>query len=38
MYHLIDCMMLGIPNFMRIGPYLRKCMDDAKWSGEEVIN
>lgn len=24
-----------IPNFMRIGPYLRKCMDDAKWSGEE---
>lgn len=24
-----------IPNFMRIGPYLRKCMDDSKWSGEE---
>lgn len=24
-----------VPNFMRIGPYLRKCMDDGKWSGEE---
>lgn len=24
-----------IPNYMRIGPYLRKCMDDGKWSGEE---
>lgn len=24
-----------IPNFQRIGPYLRKCMEDAKWSGEE---
>lgn len=24
-----------IPNFNRIGPYLRKCMDDGKWSGEE---
>lgn len=23
-----------IPNFARIGPYLRKCMDDGKWSGE----
>lgn len=24
-----------VPNFIRIGPYLRKCMDDGKWSGEE---
>lgn len=24
-----------IPNFNRIGPYLRKCLDDGKWSGEE---
>lgn len=24
-----------VPNFNRIGPYLRKCMDDGKWSGEE---
>lgn len=24
-----------IPNYMRIGPYLRKCMEDGKWSGEE---
>lgn len=24
-----------IPNYNRIGPYLRKCMDDGKWSGEE---
>lgn len=24
-----------VPNFMRIGPYLRKCMEDGKWSGEE---
>uniref|UniRef100_A0A182FK45 Sushi, von Willebrand factor type A, EGF and pentraxin domain-containing protein 1 n=1 Tax=Anopheles albimanus TaxID=7167 RepID=A0A182FK45_ANOAL len=24
-----------VPHFNRIGPYLRKCMDDGKWSGEE---
>ena len=24
-----------VPNYNRIGPYLRKCMDDAHWSGEE---
>jgi hypothetical protein len=24
-----------IPNFNRIGPYLRKCMEDGKWSGDE---
>lgn len=24
-----------VPNFNRIGPYLRKCMEDAKWSGEQ---
>lgn len=24
-----------IPNFNRIGPYLRKCLEDGKWSGEE---
>ncbi|XP_058831094.1 sushi, von Willebrand factor type A, EGF and pentraxin domain-containing protein 1 [Topomyia yanbarensis] len=24
-----------IPHYNRIGPYLRKCMDDGKWSGEE---
>jgi hypothetical protein len=24
-----------IPTFQRIGPYLRKCMEDGNWSGEE---
>lgn len=24
-----------IPSYNRIGPYLRKCMDDGKWSGDE---
>ena len=24
-----------IPHYQRIGPYLRKCMDDGQWSGEE---
>ncbi|XP_049819209.1 sushi, von Willebrand factor type A, EGF and pentraxin domain-containing protein 1 [Aethina tumida] len=24
-----------VPNFERIGPYLRKCMDNGEWSGEE---
>lgn len=24
-----------VPHYNRIGPYLRKCMDDGKWSGEE---
>jgi hypothetical protein len=24
-----------IPNYERIGPYLRKCMDNGDWSGEE---
>lgn len=24
-----------VPNFNRIGPYLRKCMDDGLWSGTE---
>lgn len=24
-----------VPNYNRIGPYLRKCMDDGKWSGTE---
>ncbi|KAG5674431.1 hypothetical protein PVAND_004402 [Polypedilum vanderplanki] len=24
-----------IPNYNRIGPYLRKCMEDGKWSGDE---
>ncbi|XP_055682887.1 sushi, von Willebrand factor type A, EGF and pentraxin domain-containing protein 1 isoform X2 [Lutzomyia longipalpis] len=24
-----------IPNYQRIGPYLRKCMETGKWSGEE---
>lgn len=24
-----------VPNYNRIGPYLRKCMDDGKWSGAE---
>lgn len=23
------------PQFQRVGPFLRKCMDDGKWSGEE---
>lgn len=24
-----------IPQYNRIGPYLRKCMEDGKWSGDE---
>lgn len=24
-----------VPNYNRIGPYLRKCMDDGHWSGDE---
>nr|CAD7201934.1 unnamed protein product [Timema douglasi] len=24
-----------VPHYERIGPYLRKCMDDGTWSGEE---
>ncbi|KAJ8969501.1 hypothetical protein NQ314_001726, partial [Rhamnusium bicolor] len=24
-----------VPNFERIGPYLRKCMDNGEWSGDE---
>ncbi|XP_018565850.1 sushi, von Willebrand factor type A, EGF and pentraxin domain-containing protein 1 [Anoplophora glabripennis] len=24
-----------VPNFERIGPYLRKCMENGEWSGEE---
>jgi hypothetical protein len=24
-----------LPQFNRIGPFLRKCMDDGVWSGEE---
>ncbi|KAL1116999.1 hypothetical protein AAG570_004327, partial [Ranatra chinensis] len=24
-----------VPQFQRIGPYLRKCMEDGTWSGEE---
>ncbi|XP_067002634.2 P-selectin [Anabrus simplex] len=24
-----------VPHFERIGPYLRKCMEDGSWSGEE---
>lgn len=24
-----------IPHYQRIGPYLRKCMEDGQWSGEE---
>ncbi|XP_057653656.1 sushi, von Willebrand factor type A, EGF and pentraxin domain-containing protein 1 [Diorhabda carinulata] len=24
-----------IPNFVRVGPYLRKCMETGEWSGEE---
>jgi hypothetical protein len=24
-----------IPQYNRIGPYLRKCMDDGRWSGDE---
>lgn len=24
-----------IPSYNRIGPYLRKCLDDGKWSGDE---
>lgn len=25
-----------VPNYNRIGPYLRKCLEDGKWSGAEV--
>lgn len=24
-----------IPQYNRIGPYLRKCMEDGRWSGDE---
>lgn len=24
-----------VPQFQRIGPYLRKCLEDGRWSGEE---
>lgn len=24
-----------IPSYNRIGPYLRKCMEDGNWSGEQ---
>lgn len=24
-----------VPHFNRIGPYLRKCMEDGKWSGDQ---
>jgi len=24
-----------VPHFQRIGPYMRKCLDDAQWSGEQ---
>jgi len=24
-----------VPQYNRIGPYLRKCMEDGKWSGDE---
>lgn len=24
-----------IPQYERIGPYLRKCMENGEWSGEE---
>lgn len=24
-----------VPQYVRIGPYLRKCMDNSEWSGEE---
>lgn len=24
-----------IPQYQRIGPYLRKCMEDGTWSGDE---
>lgn len=24
-----------IPHYERVGPYLRKCMEDGQWSGEE---
>lgn len=24
-----------IPHFQRVGPYLRKCMDNGMWSGDE---
>lgn len=24
-----------VPHYERVGPYLRKCMEDGQWSGEE---
>lgn len=24
-----------IPHFQRMGPYMRKCLDDGQWSGEQ---
>lgn len=24
-----------IPNYNRVGPYLRKCMETGRWSGDE---
>lgn len=24
-----------VPHFQRIGPYMRKCLDDGQWSGEQ---
>lgn len=24
-----------VPHFQRIGPYMRKCLDDGNWSGEK---
>lgn len=24
-----------VPHFQRMGPYMRKCLDDAQWSGEQ---
>lgn len=24
-----------VPGFVRIGPYLRKCLENGEWSGEE---
>lgn len=26
-----------VPGYERVGPYLRKCMEDATWSGEQPI-
>lgn len=24
-----------VPHFQRVGPYMRKCLDDGEWSGEQ---